>query len=105
MKIFYWLRSVINDADFNSKKYNPKLISDELMIHYKKMFETYKTCNLTEIWTDSTIRSLIKQIEFFWQSGMFETREDALLICDRERAQDVKKVVDELGKRGCSSVL
>lgn len=82
-KIFYWLRSVINDADFNSKKYNPKLISDELMTHYKKMFETYKNCNLTEIWTDSTIRSLIKQIEFFWQSGMFETRDEALLICDQ----------------------
>ena len=30
---------------------------------------------------------------------------DALLICDRERAQDVKKVVEELGKRGCGSVL
>jgi len=30
---------------------------------------------------------------------------DALLICDRERAQDVKKVVEELGQRGCSSVL
>jgi mannose-1-phosphate guanylyltransferase len=30
---------------------------------------------------------------------------DALLICDRERAQDVKKVVEELGSRGCRSVL
>ena len=30
---------------------------------------------------------------------------DALLICDRERAQDVKKVVEELGKRGCDFVL
>ena len=30
---------------------------------------------------------------------------DALLICDRDRAQDVKKVVEELGKRGCVSVL
>ena len=30
---------------------------------------------------------------------------DALLICDRERAQDVKKVVEELVRRGCSSVL
>jgi mannose-1-phosphate guanylyltransferase len=30
---------------------------------------------------------------------------DALLICDRERAQDVKKVVEELARRGCSSVL
>jgi mannose-1-phosphate guanylyltransferase/mannose-6-phosphate isomerase len=30
---------------------------------------------------------------------------DALLICDRERAQDVKRVVEELGRQGCSSVL
>jgi mannose-1-phosphate guanylyltransferase len=30
---------------------------------------------------------------------------DALLICDRGRAQDVKKVVEELGRQGCSSVL
>jgi mannose-1-phosphate guanylyltransferase len=30
---------------------------------------------------------------------------DALLICDRERAQDVKKVVEELGRRGCGAVL
>jgi len=30
---------------------------------------------------------------------------DALLICDRERAQDVKKVVEELGRRGFNSVL
>ena len=27
---------------------------------------------------------------------------DALLVCDRERAQDVKKVVEELAKRGSS---
>jgi mannose-1-phosphate guanylyltransferase len=30
---------------------------------------------------------------------------DALLVCDRERAQDVKKVVEELGKNGCGTVL
>ena len=30
---------------------------------------------------------------------------DALLICDRDRAQDVKKVVEELDKRGCNSFL
>jgi mannose-1-phosphate guanylyltransferase len=30
---------------------------------------------------------------------------DALLVCDNSRAQDVKKVVEELGKRGHTSVL
>jgi mannose-1-phosphate guanylyltransferase len=30
---------------------------------------------------------------------------DALLVCDNSRAQDVKKVVEELGRRGLTSVL
>jgi mannose-1-phosphate guanylyltransferase len=30
---------------------------------------------------------------------------DALLVCDNSRAQDVKKVVEELGKAGNISVL
>jgi mannose-1-phosphate guanylyltransferase len=30
---------------------------------------------------------------------------DALLVCDRERAQDVKKVVEELTRRGSTSLL
>ncbi len=30
---------------------------------------------------------------------------DALLVCDRGRAQDVKKVVEELGRKGSSAVL
>jgi mannose-1-phosphate guanylyltransferase len=30
---------------------------------------------------------------------------DALLVCDRERAQDVKQVVEELRRKGNSSLL
>jgi mannose-1-phosphate guanylyltransferase len=30
---------------------------------------------------------------------------DALLVCDRERAQDVKKVVEQLSERGLTSCL
>jgi mannose-1-phosphate guanylyltransferase len=30
---------------------------------------------------------------------------DALLVCDRDRAQDVKKVVEELARRGCNGFL
>lgn len=80
-KIYYWLRSVINDEKFSDIKYNSNIVSDEYMELYKHMFNTYNSCNVTEIWTDSTIKSLIKQIDFFWESGMFEHKEDAILIC------------------------
>ncbi|HPM12062.1 MAG TPA: hypothetical protein PK734_01075 [Bacteroidales bacterium] len=85
-KIYYWLRSVINDENFSDIKYNSNLVSEEHMKLYKHMFNTYNSCNVTEIWTDSTIKSLIKQIDFFWESGMFENKEDAILIC--KQAED-----------------
>jgi len=82
-KIFYWLRSVINDSDYSNKKFDPHFIQDEIMDKFYQMSEVYKNTNVTEIWTDSTVRSLIKQIDYFWDSGMFESKDDALLVCQQ----------------------
>lgn len=96
-KIFYWLRSVISDKVFAQKKFDPTLVSEDLMKIYRHMFETYKSLNITEIWTDSTIKSLIKQIEFFWESGMFESKEDAILVCQQaeQEIQYIQKLAEE----------
>lgn len=36
-----------------------------------------------EIWSDDTVNSTAKQIEFYWDAGFFSNKEDALLICDQ----------------------
>jgi len=82
-KMFYWLKSVVNDENLTNKQFSPDLISPELMATGKQMYNTYKAINSTEIWTDATVNSLIKQIEFYWESGMFESKEDAILVCEQ----------------------
>lgn len=80
-KLYYWLRAVINDSELSNKKFKKGILPRDLMKVCKKAYGSYKALNITEIWTDATINSLIKQIDFFWEAGVFSKKEDALLIC------------------------
>jgi hypothetical protein len=46
------------------------------------LLQHYNQCQSTEIWSEDTINSSVKQIEYFWESGYFETKEQAHKICD-----------------------
>ena len=47
-----------------------------------------------EIWSDDTANSTLKQIEFYWDSGIFQAKEDALLICSQ-----VQEMIDRIKKQ------
>jgi len=80
-KIFYWMKSVVNVTEFEGKKYDPSLISDNIMADGKQIFSLYEKIPSTEIWSDSTISSAIKQIEYYFEAGFFSKKEDALQLC------------------------
>ncbi|HBS85255.1 MAG: hypothetical protein A2W91_04820 [Bacteroidetes bacterium GWF2_38_335] len=81
-KIFYWLHSVMNTREFEMKQYDKTLIPKELMKTGQEIYDSYCEVKSVEIWSDSTMNSMIKQIEFYWESGMFNSKEDALDICN-----------------------
>lgn len=81
-KIFYWNKSILNVTDFENKKYNLSLIDPELIEIAKKIIELYSIIPSIEIWSDDTVNSTIKQIEFYWDAGIFESKSEALLICN-----------------------
>lgn len=80
-KIFYWNKSILNVTEFENKKYEMSLIDPELIEISKTIIERYSLIPSIEIWSDDTVNSTIKQIEFYWDSGIFKNKEDALLIC------------------------
>ncbi|MCD4792047.1 MAG: hypothetical protein K8R54_02350 [Bacteroidales bacterium] len=80
-KMFYWMKAVVNVPSLLDKKFAVAHIQPEFAELGKKIFETYCKIPSIEIWTDETINSLIKQIEFYWDSGNFESKEDALTVC------------------------
>lgn len=97
-KIFYWLKCIISDPDFNDKNFDPAFISDELITMAEELLKNYNQTQSTEIWTEDTINSTLKQIEYFWESGYFKDKEQALRMCDH-----IEGVIDTIQKKAQKS--
>jgi len=90
-KSFYWSKAVLNDKNLIGKKFNPEFVSSEIIEMNKQTYNTYCRIDRTEIWSQETLTSTLIQIEFFWESGLFESREIALMVID-----DIRKMMAEL---------
>lgn len=81
-KTMYWLKSITNHPDFQNVRFSKSNINPEFIAAGKAMHDLYSSIPSTEIWTDLITYSLLRQIDYYWDSGEFETREDALALCD-----------------------
>ncbi len=86
-KMFYWLRAVVNEPELLNKKFSFDVIPDELIRIGKKVYDLYSEIASIELWTNATITSNIKQIEYFWDSGVFGSHNDALDVCNELREE------------------
>lgn len=80
-KLFYWNKSILNSPELKGKKFHPELIEPSLIATAKEIYELYVKTPSTEIWTEKTLQTVLKQIEFYWESGLFEKQEHALEAC------------------------
>ncbi len=101
-KMFYWLKSVLNIPEYETKKFSFQLIDDEIIEVGKQLLTSYRKINSVEIWTDGILNSILKQIEFYWDAGLFHTKEDAIQLCDllKEEILMFQKQADIGSKNG-----
>lgn len=81
-KLFYWLKSILNAPEFSDLNYDPSLIDSDMLVSAREMLKNYNEINSIEIWTEDTLNSNLKQVEYFWESGFFNSKTDALRLCD-----------------------
>jgi hypothetical protein len=81
-KLFYWLKTILADPDFVDKTFDIELIPSDLVQMAKDVAYYYNQTTSIEIWTEDTFNSTLKQVEYFWGSGFFKTKEDAISICN-----------------------
>ncbi|MDP1726443.1 MAG: hypothetical protein Q8M15_06635 [Bacteroidota bacterium] len=81
-KLFYWLKSILNAPEYTDLSFDPKHIDSGMINSAADILKNYDQINSTEIWTEDTINSTLKQVEYFWESGYFNNKADALAICD-----------------------
>lgn len=77
------MKSVLNVPEYQNQKYSFEKCDGEIVEIGKKMLDVYATVPSIEIWTEFTVNSLRKQIEYYSEAGFFENSSDATLICDQ----------------------
>lgn len=82
-KMFFWQRAVLSLPSVEGKKFSVTGIKPESAEMCKRIADTYMQIPSTEIWHQDVISSNLNLIEFGWESGMFATKEDALIICKK----------------------
>lgn len=85
-KVYYWLKSVINIPEYQNKKFSIQYLDEEILKIGKKLNEEYNKLNSIEIWTENTINSIRKQIEYYYEAGLFEKDKEAFLLLDQLEA-------------------
>lgn len=79
-KLFYWQRSVLNVTEYQTKKFDWDVIPEKQLQLAKEIHDTYLQIQSNEIWTNDTIQTTIKQIEYYFESGAFKEKEDAITV-------------------------
>lgn len=69
-KLFYWQRSVLNIPTYQQQKFNWGIVPASLIEIANQSFKEYLTIPSTEIWTVETVQTGLKQIRFYFESGI-----------------------------------
>ena len=103
-KLYYWNKSILNSPQYNGKKFNPTLVDSALTQTAKEIYDLYVKIPSIEVWTEDTMAIILKQIEFYWESGLFEQKEHAVAVCEQLKdmidtvQQDAEMGTKERGK-------
>ncbi len=79
-KLFYWQRSVLNIPLYQGKKFEFGLIPQAQVDVALNAFKEYRSIPSVEVWTNETIHTVLKQVEFYTESGAFQNKSDALEV-------------------------
>ena len=82
-KIYFWSKSSLEFDSFKEKKFSLSGIDENILNISAEISEKYITLNTTELLTQEFLISLLKQIEFYYDSGFFENKDDVEVLCDR----------------------
>ncbi|MCE2787553.1 MAG: hypothetical protein ACK5FU_05725 [Bacteroidota bacterium] len=97
-KLFYWMKSILNIPAYASSKFSLGLVDSSLIKNAQELLQHYNKTQSTEIWTEDTMNSTLKQVEYFWESGFFEDKATALRMC--EYIMEVIETLEEKVKHG-----
>jgi hypothetical protein len=72
-KLFYWQRSVLNVPEYQQRKFDWGVVPQKLIDIAHASYTEYLTIPSSEIWTSETVLTGLKQIQFYYDSGIISS--------------------------------
>lgn len=79
-KYFFWHKTLLQSPEFVGKKISLATYPDEIYVLGKKALDIYNTLDSYEIWNMESLSGTLRQVEFYHDTGAFQTDEDLLKI-------------------------
>jgi hypothetical protein len=79
-RYFFWMKTIIKHPDFQNRKFEFNCLSPEIETLSRELARTYTKIPSAEIWNTECINSPISQIEFYKDSGHFNSTADIKII-------------------------
>ncbi len=97
-KLFYWSRSILNTGTIEEKVFEPSAVFPKMLSIVSEIYELYLHIPSIEIWSEDTLNSTLKQIEYYWESGLFKNKQDMLDVLN-----DVSKMIKHIEWQAANS--
>lgn len=91
-KLFYWQRSVLNIADYQQQKFEYGIIPQNLIDIAHQTYKEYLNIPSVEIWTSETVLTGLRQIKFYFDSGILNQEQAQGLL------QEYKAMIEVVQK-------
>jgi transcriptional regulator with XRE-family HTH domain len=101
-KLFYWQRSVLNIPEYQQLKFDWGVVADNLIELAHNLYKEYLTIPSSEIWTVETVLTGIRQIQFYFDSGIITSVHAIDLLTEYRAMIDIIFKNAENGRKNIS---
>ncbi|MBN1339717.1 MAG: helix-turn-helix domain-containing protein [Bacteroidales bacterium] len=82
-KVFFWQKTLFRFPEYKDKKFSISEYDREIQEMGNRILLTSIKVPTIEIWNEDTFIIFLRQIEFYWISGLFEKPDDVWILCDK----------------------
>ncbi len=81
-KCFFWLKTILNHPKYADFSYARGIVPKEYINLGLRTWDEYIKTPSVEVWSFETINITLRQIEFYYDCGLYDNKEDALILAD-----------------------
>jgi hypothetical protein len=81
-KFFFWQKTILQENELKGAKFKMGKMNDSSRQLAASIVSTYNKIHSSELWSTETVNSLLRQIEYYHEAGIFENKTDPGDLCN-----------------------